>query len=623
MSRNEVSRFSLSPVVQAPRSRMHIPFNRLTSFDVGELACLCSPIEVLPGDTWKIKSSKVCRMQTLKTPMFGDIILDSYWFFVPSRLVWDHWREFMGENNDSAWIPEVTYSVPQITAPSGGWAVGSIADHLGIPPLVDNISVNAIPFRGLALIYDQWFRSEVVQDPLVIEKGDSTVVGSNGTNYITDIAKGGALPICNKLFDVYTGATVSPQKGEAVSLNLADPVQTLAPVYTSAYPNTHFLPETGTRAERYTAYKNAVNKSYPEFFEIYNAPKIENTPDITNPKIMQAFASIDSTDYGLTTLHGEPSTYYQTYLQAGTGVNKHGYEQVKINSGSVVWGDKSGIVPVNLVADVDRSLSMITINELRQAFQIQRFLERSAYSGSRYIETLRAHFGVVSPDARLQRSEYLGGNRITLNIRQITQTSQTTETSPLGDVAAMSVTTDTNFDFEKSFTEHGYIFGLCVARYRHTYQQGIPKTFLRKTMYDYFWPEFNSLGNFGIRNCELYAQGYDPTPDPVTGEVPPDVDNEIFGYQEAWYDYRNIPNSICSQLRSVSNSGLDTWHLADDYTELPTLSASWLREDKSNVDRVLSVTSAVSNQIFADIYCDAYATRRMTLYSIPGLIDHF
>lgn len=611
MSRNEVSRFSLAPVVQAPRSRMHIPFNRLTSFDVGELACLCSPIEVLPGDTWKIKSSKVCRMQTLKTPMFGDIILDSYWFFVPSRLVWDHWREFMGENNDSAWIPEVTYSVPQITAPSGGWAVGSIADHLGIPPLVENISVNALPFRGLALVYDQWFRSEVVQDPLVIEKGDSTVVGSNGTNYITDIAKGGALPICNKLFDMYTGATISPQKGDAVTLNLADPVQSLAPVFTSAFPNQHFNYVPSDQS----GYKSAVNASFPIMYEKVN-------PDITgayaHPKVEQIGNTVIDSNWDTYGVAGQTTSPYRSYYQGYADSNHHPFLNLTLKQYFDYAETSSLLTPVNLVADVDHSLSMITINELRQAFQIQRFLERSAYSGSRYIETLRAHFGVVSPDARLQRSEYLGGNRITLNIRQITQTSQTTSDSPLGDVAAMSVTTDTNFDFEKSFTEHGYIFGLCVARYRHTYQQGIPKTFLRKTMYDYFWPEFNSLGNFGIKNAEIYAQGYDSS-DPTAV----DYDSQIFGYQEAWYDYRNIPNSICSMMRSVSNSGLDTWHLADDYTQLPTLSAEWLREDKSNVDRVLSVTSAVSNQIFADIYCDAYATRRMTLYSIPGLIDHF
>lgn len=615
MSRNQVSRFSLAPTVAAPRSTFDLSHDHKTSFDVGDL-CVFDCIPILPGDTFKVKTSKVARMATLKTPMMQDIILDTYWFFVPNRLVWTHWKEFMGENNDSAWIPEATYTIPQIEAPSGGWSVGSIADHLGIPPLVSGISVNALKFRGYALIANDWFRSEVVQDPLVIETGDSTVTGSNGSNYVTDTAKGGSMFTVNKTFDLFTGATISPQKGEPVSLAIGQPSSFIAPVYTTAYPNSLYWDASAT--DKLTKYDTAVKKAYPLQLE---AAYTYRPSGATSP--WPKFFSVGTQYSGDSAiLHGISSasgtTYTNGVLQSfvqDTSQSSEPNPVVGMNINSIRSGQTSpatldALTPVNLVANVDGPLSMINVNDLRKAFQVQRFMEREAYSGSRYIELLRAHFGITAYDSVLQRPEYLGGSRIPLNIRQITQTSQTTDTSPLGDVAGMSVTTDQHYDFEKSFTEHGYLFGFVVARYNHVYQQGIARDFWRKTRFDFFFPEFNSLGNFGILNGELYA----------TGTA---TDKEIFGYQEAWYDYRHIPSTVSSQMRSVSASGLDTWHLADNYNSLPYLSASWLKEDKTNVDRVLTVTSAVSNQIFADIHVDIKATRPMTAYSIPGLIDHF
>lgn len=608
MSRNQVSRFSLAPVVQAPRSTFDLSHDHKTSMNVGELISLGWPLQILPGDTFKVKTSKVARMQTLKTPIMQDIILDTYWFFVPNRLVWTHFKEFMGENNESAWIPEHSYTVPQIEAPDGGWSVGSIADHMDIPPLVDGLSINALPFRGYALIANEWFRSEVVQDPLVIETGDSTVIGTNGTNYISDTAKGGMPFIVNRTFDMFSGATLAPQKGEPVSLSILNDQQATLPVYTQGMPNSVFWDTSVAATSANTRYKAAVQNSYPIMFDTKNADLSSSSPYIY-PKIFLANSLTDTgsvtdqlanaTDntvglFGSTTGLGTGSAYTNTKLK-------------DLADSTSAW---NSITPVNLVANAQQMLQYITVNDLRQAFQIQRFMEREVYSGSRYIEVLRAHFGVTAYDAVLQRPEYLGGSRVPLNIRQITQTSQTTESSPMGDVAGMSVTADTHYDFEKSFTEHGYLFGFIVARYNHVYQQGVPRDAFRKTKYDWFWPEFNSLGNFGIYNGELYATGTD-------------TDKEIFGYQEAWYDYRHVKSTISGMMRSVSNSGLDTWHLADKYTELPTLSAGWLKEDKTNVDRVLTVTSAVSDQIFIDVHMDIKATRPMTAYSIPGLIDHF
>lgn len=622
MSRNQVSRFSLAPVVQAPRSTFDLSHDHKTSMNVGELIPLGKPMQILPGDTFKVKTSKVARMQTLKTPMMQDIILDTYWFFCPNRLLWTHFKEFMGENNESAWIPEHTYTVPQIEPPENGWAVGSIADHMDVPPLVDGFSINALPFRGYALIANEWFRSEVVQDPLVIETGDSTVTGTNGTNYISDTALGGMPFIVNRTFDLFSGATLAPQKGEPVSLSLLNDQQATIPVYAQLGVNDYFGPLDSKFKDRVKAaspifFANADTDTYTlddvkypinagaiftKPFEALSA----NTQEVGNPTVRAvgsghtSFPVTGSKNHSLTSttpIYGKTVSQTKGILQ-GASTQTSDY----VNA--------SAATPINLVANAQSMLQYITVNDLRQAFQIQRFMEREAYSGSRYIEVLRAHFGVTAYDAVLQRPEYLGGSRIPLNIRQITQTSQTTESSPMGDVAGMSVTADSHYDFEKSFTEHGYLFGFVVARYNHVYQQGIPRDYWRKTKYDWFWPEFNSLGNFGIYNGEIYATGTD-------------TDKEIFGYQEAWYDYRHVPSTVSGMMRSVSNSGLDTWHLADKYTELPTLSAGWLKEDKTNVDRVLTVSSAVSDQIFIDVHMDIKATRPMTAYSIPGLIDHF
>ena len=388
MNRNTVSRFSLAPTISAPRSTMDLSHKHCDSFNVGELCPITIPLEVLPGDTWKIKTSKVCRMQTLKTPMYDDVFLDQYWFFIPDRLIWDHWREFMGENNDSAWIPEVTYSVPQIESPATGWNVGTIADHFGIPPLVTNLSVSALPFRAFALVYDQWFRSEVVQDPLVINTGDSTVTGTNGTSYITDTALGGMPPIVNRTYDLFSGCLISPQKGDPVSLAIGQPSNFIAPVYAAANPNKHFW-DGLTTSDSYTAYKKVVNNSYPEMYEIKDAPKATNFADVVAPKVMQTDGNgvYDATwqTYGVMNVNNS-TNHYPTQLQGNAG-SLHSFQGIKISDAGVFSDSHSGITPVNLVADVDSALQMINVNDLRQAFQVQRWLERAAYGGSRYIET--------------------------------------------------------------------------------------------------------------------------------------------------------------------------------------------------------------------------------------------
>lgn len=616
MNRNTNSRFSIAPQVDIQRSTFKRDSSVKTSFDVGQLIPFYVD-EVLAGDTFKVKTSKVCRMQTLKTPMMDDIFIDTYYFFCPSRILWDHFVNFFGENSDSAWIPDVEYTIPQITAPSGGWNVGTIADYLGIPIGVDNISVNALPFRAVARVYNEWFRDENLMDPLVIESGDSTVSGSNGSSYVTDVALGGLPPVACKTHDYFTSALPAPQKGPAVSLPLVGPG--VLPVYTQGSINSYYLDGSSYDKDKY---HNKILRGYPLYF---GSPQSnwDTEQANPNPSVFSLGQYPDSNGRIYMPLNNETNheRQWHTYLPTEK-VDGSDSLYGKDNQSVVLRysGDTNiyqGASPVNLVADGSTLFQATTINDLRQAFQIQRYFEKCARGGTRFRELLQAHFGTSLGDVRAMIPEYLGGNRLNVNVRQITQTSSTTSDSPMGDVAGMSVTTDTHFDFEKSFTEPGYIIGFMVARYHHTYQQGIDPLFQRKGIFDFYWPTLAHLGEMPIKNRTIFAQGYDPENDDV------DVDNQVFGYQEAWAEYRYKPNRVSGLMRSAANGSLDTWHFADYYTELPYLSADWIMEDKNNVDRVLTVSSAISNQIFADIYVENRTTRPMPLYSIPGLIDHF
>lgn len=548
LSRNENTRFALNPTnLDIARSTFRRDHSVKLSFNVGDVIPFYVD-EVLPGDTFQLKTSMVARLQTLLTPMMDNLYLDTYFYFVPNRIVWQHWRELMGENTQSAWIPTTEYSVPQVTAPSGGWSIGSIADYMGIPTGVANLSVNALPFRAYALIMNEWFRDENLSDPLNIPVDDATLAGSNGDNYITDVVKGGMPFKAAKFHDYFTSALPAPQKGPDVTI----------PVSSGANYPVVPLPD--------SVPSNLISD------QIYNASFIHGTP-------------------GLATL----------------GFRENGQQDPTYAGGSLSSG-----YPIinNLWAINDGSVSAATINQLRMAFQIQKLYEKDARGGTRYIEILKSHFGVTSPDARLQRPEYLGGNRIPVNINQVVQNSATqADGTPLGDTAAFSVTTDVHGDFIKSFVEHGFVIGIMVARYDHTYQQGLERFWSRRDRLDYYFPVFANIGEQPILNKEIYAQG--------TAQ-----DNEVFGYQEAWADYRYKPSRVAGEMRSKAPTSLDVWHLADEYTQLPKLSDAWIREDKTNVDRVLAVTSSVSNQMFADLYIQCKATRPMPVYSIPGLIDH-
>lgn len=552
MNRNTESHFATLPKVDISRSTFDRSASLKTSFNVGQIVPFFID-EVLPGDTFDVKTSKVVRMPSLITPIMDNIYLDTYYFFVPNRLVWSHWKEFNGENTESAWLPKTEYEIPQLTAPSGGWNVGTLADYFGIPTGVSNLSVSALPFRAYALIMNEWFRDQNLSDPLSIPVDDATVQGVNTGTFVTDVAKGGLPYTAAKYHDYFTSCLPSPQKGPDVEIPVAE-------------------------AATYAV-----------------VPRAEQVPK----------SLFDGSTYHVSKPSGDPGNFNVNGVSFAFGESG---DQIKMQAGNLDTHD----FPIinNLWAVGSGSAQAATINQLRLAFQVQKLYERDARGGTRYIEILKSHFGVTSPDARLQRPEYLGGNRLPITINQVLQQSGTLDAgTPQGTPTGQSLTTDVHGDFKKSFVEHGYIIGVMVARYDHTYQQGIERFWSRKSRFDFYWPVFANIGEQAVLNKEIYAQGSVK-------------DEEVFGYQEAWADYRYKPNRVTGEMRSQYPQSLDVWHLADDYDSLPSLSDSWIREDSGTIDRVLAVSEKNSNQLFADIYVQNRCTRPLPMYSIPGLIDH-
>ena len=574
MNRNVESHFSQLPNADIQRSIMDRSCGHKTSFNVGELIPLYVD-EILPGDSVNISTSKVVRLQTLLTPIMDNVYLDTYWFFVPNRLTWTHWKEFCGENTESAWVPQTTYEIPSIKSPVGGFASGTIADYMGLPVYKDFTEArlpSALPFRAYALICDQFFRDQNLTDPLNIPLGDAIQQGTNGSDYISDVANGGRPFKVAKYHDYFTSCLPSPQRGAAPSVKIgSDFIGGDFPVFAGS--------QLISKDTFYGAPSSELLASQLRFYE-YNGE--------TNQWMSDTRSFLGSNERQLEDLRGGDDT--SGYLE-----------------GSNTWF-RSHFYPANLYARVpSQSLSgnPIDINQLRLAFQTQRYLEKNARGGSRYREILLSHFGVSSPDASLQIPEYLGGNRIALNVNSVSNTAQG-EKDFLGDLGANSVTSDVHQDVVKSFTEHGYLLCVGCVRYSHSYTQGMERFWSRKQFTDFYLPVFANLGEMPVFSDELYYVGND----------------DVFGYQEHWADYRYKPDRCSGLMRPNVPNTLASWHLADNYDSVPTLSDSWIREDKSIVDRVLAVSSKNSDQVFCDIYFKSIYTRPMPMYSIPGLIDH-
>uniref|UniRef100_A0AAU8B647 Major capsid protein n=1 Tax=Dulem virus 194 TaxID=3145671 RepID=A0AAU8B647_9VIRU len=582
MNRNVESHFAQLPAAQIQRSTFDRSASYKTSFNVGDLVPFFVD-EVLPGDTFNISTAKVVRSQTMLTPIMDNIFLDTYYFFVPNRLVWKHWREFCGENRDGAWAPQVEYTIPKIGSPTGGFASNTIADYMGLPVGVewnatDPLAPSALPFRAYALICNEFFRDENLTDPLLISLEDANQDGSNGSDYANDVANGGMPFKAARMHDYFSSCLPSSQKGNPVGI----------PIHIPGFPGGRFPVLAG------------------------------NNPVSPIPDNLYPMAGVIATsNTGMPSYPLPDGTPYTTENFAISGPNSGVQREAVLRQFSTGDSQSYAFSPLNLQAVVppigngdDLDVSF-TVNELRLAFAYQRFLESLARNGSRYTELLLGLFGVRSPDARLQRPEYLGGNRIPISVSEVTNNSQSAQ-DYLGDLGAKSNTGDVNHDFIKSFTEHGYLIGVMVARYDHSYSQGLQRFWTRSHFTDFYNPKFANLGETGVYQAEIMA----------TSENISD-NTKTFGFQEIWADYRYKPSMVTAEMRPGVQNSLAFWHLADHYADIPTLSDGWIREDRSNVDRVLAVQSSVANQFWCDFYISNKCTRPMPMYSVPGLLDHF
>lgn len=592
MNQNTYKHFAHIPAPEIARSTFDRSHGHKTSFNVGDLVPIFCQ-EILPGDTMVLNTNKVVRLQTLLTPIMDNMYLDTYYFFVPYRLVWEHYKEFCGENTQSAWIPQTEYVIPSVSSPAGGFAVGGLADHLGYPVNVEwsNASKwapSALPLRAYALICNEYFRDENLTDPLHIPMGDANQTGTNGSDYVQDVANGGALFKASKYHGYFTSCLPGTQKGPDVTLG-----NTTASAKVKTGPTFN---DEGNVPLNFIWW----NQNSGMAMDNFSSPLLFRVPSGLSPAVNQP--------------NNNTFSFYKINDHKSNGQATNDNVTGIVPSTSVVGGNQGAqylanmaLVPNNLwVQNVNSSF---TVNELRLAFQLQRFYEKLARGGSRFNEYILSMYGVLPPDASIQRPEYLGGNRVPINIHAVQNQAQGVQDF-LGDLGAMSVTADSHGDVVKSFAEPGLVLGLVCARYDHTYSQGMPKMFMRRHRTDFYLPVFANIGEQPVYQNEIMA-----TSDNLNSDT-------VFGYQEAWADYRYAPSTVSGLMRPGVPKTLDTWHLADDYATPPTLSDSWIREDKSNVDRVLAVSSAVSDQLFGDFWFDLKHTRPMPVYSVPGLIDH-
>lgn len=568
MNRNTNSKFSRAPLdIDIQRSRFHRPSTHKTTFNAANLIPIYVD-EVLPGDTFNMTMATLCRMTTPIFPVMDDCFLDTFFFYVPNRLLWDHWKEFMGENNVSAWTSDIVYEIPTLdkTAAVKGFKYekGGVGDHMGIIPGYDFLEASALPLRAYRLIWNEWFRDQNLQDPLLVNTGDTE----------TDATLDDLLKVC-KIHDYFTSALPAPQKGPDVLIPVMwdEPI----PVYANDVRRTNAKTLSGGDLSNRYEYLMDVNAA-------------------TVSKLLGIKAAADATD----------DTKYNIYTVSWNG-----------DASDLTYNQ--GFTPANLVASYTKlNEGMGTINQLRTAFQIQKLYERDARTGTRYVESIKAHFGVTAPDASLQRPQYLGGERINITVNQVVQTSATDETSPQGNVAAYSKTVSKKHLFNTSFYEHGYIIGLACVRTAHTYQQGINRMWSRKTRLDFYTPELANIGEQPILNKEIYVDYSDPA---QTAWDP--TNDEVFGYQEAWADYRYKPSIVTGGFRSDAEGGsLDSWTYADYFDERPYLSAEFIEETDKNIERTLAVSTDLADQFLLDMYFDLYVDRPMPVYSVPGLADH-
>lgn len=536
--------YGTSPQVYKRRSQHDLSHSHKTMFNQGELVPILVQ-EVYPGDTFKTDLSSVVRTTTpFIRPIMDNLFIDFYFFFVPNRLTYERWQEVMGENKKGPWAPSSYAVVPAVT---GTVSTGSVADYMGVQSasaITGSGGVSRLPFRAFGLIYDQWFRDENLQQPMDINITDIDNTSFNNNAWAPNNIYG-MLPHVNKFHDYFTSCLPSPQKGAAVDV----PINGFSKVVT-----------TGLSSQMVTG------------------------TDLSGSSLLWCKndgSSVPSSDLVIEVQDGETNG---------------------VAGGAGAPGTK--IVPRNLI--INGETLGAGVNDIRYAFALQRMLEKDARGGTRYVEYLLEHFGTVSPDSRLQRTEFLGGKRIPLQLQQVQQTSQSTENSPLAQVGAYSLTNG-RAGFTKSFTEHGFIVCVACVRQFHTYQQGLEKFWTRLSRYDFYDPSFALIGEQPVYTSEIY------------NDI--SVRGQIFGYNEAYADLRYKPSRISGQLRSINNNGFDVWHLGDEYANAPVLGDQFIQEPNI-VDRVLSVPSTTAPNFIADFYFKTKAIRVIPAVAEPSLIDH-
>lgn len=558
MNRNNERHFNQIPEMKASRTRFNRDQTILTTFDSGKLIPFYVD-EVLPGDTFNVNTAAIIRMTTPKYPVFDDSFIDFYYFYCPNRILWNEFKQFMGEVDSTPWLPTKNYKVPQIviygTETNKYPYEASILDYMGVPTKVKSkFSVNALPIRAYVMIWNEFFRDENV-DNAAVWKNNSQDLSYQDTQRENDIEEnlkhaiegGRCLPV-NRFHDYFSSCLPYAQRGPAVTM----PMTGNAPI------------RVGDTKGSYADFSSPVEM-------VLGTTSTSNVPG--------------SLTYANTTgAPGEKKTMQFTGKERASG---------ELGTGGWMYADLG-------------SITATTINDLRKAVAVQQYYEALARGGSRYREQVQALWDVVISDKTVQIPEYLGGGRYHVNMNQIVQTSgqQTDTDTPIGETGAMSVTPINESSFTKSFEEHGFVIGVCCVRHNHSYQQGLERFWSREDRLDYYVPQFANLGEQPVKKKEIYLTGTS-------------TDDETFGFQEAWADYRMKPNRVSGKMRSNATGSLDYWHYADNYATVPTLSQSWMAEGKEEIARTLIVQD--EPQFFGAIQVANKTTRRMPLYSVPGL----
>lgn len=518
--------FSQVPKAEIPRSTFDRTHGYKTTFDAGYLIPFLID-EALPGDTFNVRATIFSRLATPIFPIMDNMFMDTHFFAIPIRLLWDNWQKFNGEQRNPG--DSTSFVVPQMVSPAGGYALASLSDYFGIPTGIAGIEHSSLWHRAYNLVFNEWFRDENLVNSVPTPTND-------GPDVYTDFV----LKRRGKRHDYFTACLPFPQKGVAINMPLG-----------------------GT----------AVVKGDGQ--PIY--------------------------------MHGQTTTTDRHVAMGSAGTTMLWNVAASANE-QARFGQVTTNLNTGLVADLSATTGTATINSLRQAFQLQRMLERDARGGTRYVELLKAHFGVTSPDQRLQRPEYLGGGSSPINITPVQQQSSTDATSPQGHLAGFGVSASNNHAFTKSFTEHCIILGLVSVRADLTYQQGLDRMFSRSTRFDFYWPALSHIGEQAVLRKEIYSDGVDAN------------DNTVFGYQERYAEYRYKPSKITGQFRSTAAAPLDAWHLSQKFTGPPVLDATFISEDPP-IDRVIAVPA--EPHFLFDSYITMHCARPMPIYGVPGLIDHF